>query len=369
MVRRVSDVLIVGDTFRCPELRHELPVPVIGSCLYAERGGRRYAFIDALEAWNLEPVDGVEVCKLQSLGFDELVREMGAPDAFPEVAARACRSIGLDAAVVPRAFPLELADFLRKHGVAIRADGKRFDLRRRSKTAQEIEGIRRGQRAAEAAMAAVREALLGGVRSCEKLKTIAEHALTDANCKSEALYIAHGLQTADPTNPGSGEIAGPGESVIVDIFPRDLESWCFADMTRTFCLGPPPPWLADIHRACDEARVAVIAAVRPGVSTATLAKLACDVLRDRGYRTFLDAADGETLTEGAVHLIGHGVGFELTEAPVIWHGATDLLAGDVFSVEPGLYLPGRGGCRIEDLVHVTEDGVEVLTQFPYELEL
>jgi Xaa-Pro aminopeptidase len=364
----VSDILIFGDTVRSPELRRELPVHVILPGLYAEHGGRRYAFFDWQETTNLQDLAGIEVQPLQALGFDDLVRELGTRDALREVLVRACRLIGVETSVVPRDFPLELADLLREHGIAVQADGQRFDLRRRSKTPEQVEGIRRAQHAAEAAMAAVREALIGGVRSCAHLKATASHVLTDAGCTADAMVVSHGLQTADPLDHGSGEIAAR-EPVIVDIWPRDLESWCFADMTRTFCLGTPSPRLAQHYRACDEARQALIAAVRPGISTANLARIGCDVLRDHGYRTFLDAGPDETLKEGAVHMFSHGVGLEIIEQPLVWLDSSELVVGDVISVEPGLYFPGWGGCRIEDLVHVTDEGAELLTQFPCELEL
>jgi Xaa-Pro aminopeptidase len=362
------DVLIFGETFGSPELRRELPVHLILPGLYAERDGRRYAFFDWLERSTLEGLAGVEFRAVQELGFDDLVRELGTRDALQEVVVRACREIGFESGVVPRNFPLELADLLRQQGIEVRADGQGFDLRRRSKTPEQVEGIRRAQRGAEAGMTAIQEALVAGVRSCQKLKAIASHAFADAGCRPETIVLSHGFQTADPLDHGSGEIE-EGEPIIVDLFPRDTESWCFADMTRTFCLGTPPPRLAELYRACDEARQALIAAIKPGVSSAKLAELGCDVLRGHGYRTFLDAGPDETPTEGALHMFSHGVGLEIIEEPLVWIDDTDLVAGDVISVEPALYYPGWGGCRIEDLVHVTEEGAELLTQFPYELEL
>src|SRR5262249_40368931 len=170
-----------------------------------------------------------------------------------EVVVRACHELGLKSAVVPRHFPLELADLLRERGVEVRADGPLFELRRRSKTPEQIEGARRAQRATDAAMGAVRQGLLDGVRTSEELKAIAAQTFIENGCGFETMSVAHGSQTADPLDHGSGAIE-EGEPIVVDLFPRDLESLCYADMTRTFCLGEAPARLVEIYRACDETR-------------------------------------------------------------------------------------------------------------------
>jgi Xaa-Pro aminopeptidase len=166
---------------------------------------------------------------------------------------------------------------------------------------------------------------------------------------------------------GSGPIA-PGEPIVLDLFPRDRETGCYADMTRTFVVGTPPDELVEYHRAVKEVLDRSLEAIEPGKDGSELNRLASEQFEARGYRTLLSKEPGEVLLEGFFHSLGHGVGLEVHELPVLGRvPGQELVAGDVVTVEPGLYRQGFGGCRLEDLVLVTENGAENLTQYPYDL--
>jgi Xaa-Pro aminopeptidase len=169
-------------------------------------------------------------------------------------------------------------------------------------------------------------------------------------------------------DPGSGAL--PAHTPIeIDLWPRDEQSGCWADMTRTFVRGEISDQVADLYALVLEAHERACAAVRPGVRGAQLQGLASDVFEAAGHPTQRSKRRGETLREGFYYSLGHGVGLEVHEAPTL--GLTDsepLVAGDVIAVEPGTVIRGVGGAGVEDLLLVTSHGSERLTgAFPYGL--
>jgi Xaa-Pro aminopeptidase len=325
--------------------------------------------------------DQLELHPIDAFGWDEIVRGASCSDeALVELVARVCAELGVEQAVVPRSFPLAVADVLRERGVKLDVDGEEFGRRRRVKNAAELAGIRRAQAATDAAVAAVagclREAdtvegalvLDGEALTSERLRRRAEEVLAEHGASGEELtIISHGAQTADGHDPGSGAILA-GEPIVVDIFPRDRASGCYADTTRTFCVGEPPEELVRYHGLCLDALEQVRAAVRPGISGRELHRISCAVFEAAGIETQLSKQPGEPLLDGYYHSLGHGVGLEVHEAPSLGRTGEPLVAGDVIAIEPGAYRRAFGGCRIEDLLLVTDDGCETLTQLPYALE-
>ena len=362
----MADVLIHGDTIRSPELRHEVPIAVPDPVLYAERNGSRHVVVSALEYERARAVDGLEAHALEDFGIDELIAQgVHRDEAELEVYVRACRELGIREAVVPWTFPLALAERLRKAGVAVRSERDLFVQRRRVKSDAELAGIRRAQRACEVAMGAAKGMIGEGVTS-EEVRGAIEGVFIEHGVVADEIIVSHGAQSAIGHEAGSGEFAA-GEPVVIDLFPRDRESGCHADMTRTFVAGEPHEELVEWHGLCKRALDLALGAIRPGVRGADLHRRVCDFFREHGHKTQLSKAPGEVLAEGFFHSLGHGVGLEVHEAPGLGRNGEELVAGDVVAVEPGLYRPGFGGCRLEDLVLVTEDGCENLTNFPYEL--
>jgi Xaa-Pro aminopeptidase len=147
-------------------------------------------------------------------------------------------------------------------------------------------------------------------------------------------------------------VIGPGETVIVDAGAR-VDGYC-SDCTRTFATGPLPDELRHAYAACRSAQEAALSEVRAGVAARDLDDVARTEIEDAGFEV--------------LHGLGHGVGLEVHELPVLrWTAEGALERANVVTVEPGVYLPGLGGVRIEDLVVVTDNGAEVLTPFTKEL--
>ena len=377
----VADILIFGDTTRSQELRHEVPAMIPDPFLYAERDGVRHITCSSLEQPRVAELGGFVFHPFEEFGLDELRRTtISHVDLIDEIAVRAARALGVSEALVPASFPVLTADRLRAAGVALRVDQTTFDGRRRVKTGFELTGIRRAQAAAEAGMAAARELLgaaaadAGGTLtlegqplSSERVKEAVSRAFLAAGASAEEFVVSHGPQAAIGHHMGEGELRA-GEPVVIDIWPRDNASSCFADMTRTFVVGEIPEELAQWHRLCKEALDRARGEVRPGVTGRALFDGTCAIFEAAGYATQRTKTDGETLAHGFMHSLGHGVGLSVHEEPFLGLiGHDPLVAGDVIAIEPGLYRPGFGGLRLEDLVLVTQDGAETLTRFPYDL--
>ena len=376
----MSDVLILADSIRSPEMRHEVPVPVPDAFLYAERAGRRVVVVSSLESQRVGEADpGLEVIPLESLGIDQLLLGGANPrEAMLQVYTRACQELGVASASVPATFPLELADRLRENGIELRVDPEQFDLRRRRKSPTEIAGLRRAQHACEAALDVARELLRnasvngtlvldGAPLTSERIKAEVERVFTEHGAVTDEFIVSHGPQTAIGHETGYGPILA-GEPISFDLFPRDRATGVYTDMTRTYVVGDVPDELREYHRLCKEALDRVVAAVKPGVNGRALFEIPCELFAEHGYPTQLTKQPGEVLESGFFHSLGHGVGLEVHERPWLGRIGDDLVAGDVIALEPGLYRPGLGGVRLEDIAIVTDDGIEVVTSYPYDLE-
>ena len=194
-----------------------------------------------------------------------------------------------------------------------------------------------------------------------------ERAFAEHDCSADEMIAAHGPQTAIGHHMGEGPIAAD-EPIVIDVWPRDRQSGCYADMTRTFVVGTPADDVVEWHRLCLQALEDAVAAIRPGASGGELNRQSCELFQQHGYSTALTKEPGVPLEDGFFHGLGHGVGLEVHEAPTLGiTGKEALVSGDVVTVEPGLYRKGYGGVRLEDLVLVTDDGAENLTRFPYDL--
>jgi len=373
-------VLMFADTTHTAEMRNEIPHSVHDPFLYIERDGKRWTVLRSLEVARMAELPRMTAMPLEELGYDELVADGATPrEATLETALRACRRLGVEHAVVPPRFPVELADALRAGGVALTVDDALFSSRRRAKSAAQLAGVRRAQTAAEAAVAAVAKALhdadvaadgglmlAGEPLTCERLKEDVALAFIRNGCGGDDVIVAHGYQTCVGHHSGSGQVM-EGEPVTVDLCPRDPESGCYTDITRTFVKGPVNDELALYHRVVKASLDAVLAAIKPGLPARELHRISCEPIAAAGQPTRLTKRLGEVLSEGFFHSLGHGVGLEIHEPPHLDQNDDVLVVGDVIAVEPGCYRQGFGGVRLEDLVLVTEDGGELLTDYPYEL--
>ena len=285
---------------------------------------------------------------------------------------------GVDAVAVPETFPVGAADGLREEGIALAVDtdGVVDDIRA-VKTEEEIQHVREATLANEASMRACEELLEAAeVRNgtlyyedepltSERVATEIEVTLLEHGCALDETIVACGVDAADPHDRGSGPLEA-GQPIIVDIFPRSKATGYHSDMTRTFLKGEASETVREWYELTQAAKEAAFDALEPGTTGAEVHAAACEVYEDAGYPTLRQDPSTET---GFIHSTGHGIGLDVHEAPSLSPRGEELEAGQIVTIEPGLYDPAHGGVRIEDIAVVTEDGYENFTDYPETLEL
>lgn len=272
---------------------------------------------------------------------------------------------------MPSAFPLEYGDRLRGKGVRVTTRPDPFFPERLVKSEEEIAAIALTQRHTEAALEAALQILKesrikgdqvlwkGTPLSVEDLKKVINVSLMENDCVAQHTIVACGLDGVDPHNQGSGPIR-PHESIVFDIFPRSSRTRYFADMTRTVVKGKASDDLRRMYDAVLAGQVRGIELVRDGASGQAIHEQVAGTLEALGFET--GPTDGRM--QGFFHGTGHGVGLDIHEPPRISKTGAGLKAGQVVTVEPGLYYSRWGAVRIEDLVVVEAGGCRNLTRAP-----
>ena len=223
------------------------------------------------------------------------------------------------------------------------------------KDAEEIEALRRAGAAIDRVHAQVPDFLKAGRTEAQVAADIAHAIVAEGHSEAAFIIVGSGPNGADPHHECSDRTLQQGDIVVVDI-GGPVEPGYNSDCTRTYSIGEPAGEIAEQYGVLQRAQAAAVAAVRPGVTAQQVDAAARDVLADAG------------LAEYFVHRTGHGIGLSVHEEPYIVAGNDEPLAeGMAFSVEPGIYFPGRWGARIEDIVIVTAAGASPLNARSHDL--
>ena len=273
--------------------------------------------------------------------------------------------------LVPFDFPLGYADGLRKNGFDVTANIGPFFPERAFKSPEEAKMIRTVQIGVEEALgevvrilkeSTIRDGFIhygGKVLTSEAVKSILKKEMIGKSLLGEHTIVAGGEQACDPHMEGEGPL--PAHLPIVfDIFPHHESTRYFSDMTRTLFKGSVKKVHRDLYEAVLEAQKKAISLARPEIESRELHQTVVDTFETLGYQT----GEKNGRMEGFFHGTGHGVGLEIHEAPRVGKTGELLKPGHVITVEPGLYYPGIGGVRIEDMLFITGTGFENLTTFP-----
>lgn len=339
-------------------------------------GRKRYGVFNALEFSRAKKESALDVV----LALEEW-RER-AQGIFPqaqvgtaEIVATLAKAYRLKRFVVPDDFPAKLAFDLLDLGLAIGfCDGPFFPARELKRPA-ELDAIREGNACSARGFAAVERILKastikagyikfeGRKLTSERLKFAIETACLEAGAVSLETIVAAGDQACDPHCRGSGPIRAH-DLLIVDIFPRVTATGYYGDMTRTYLKGTASEAQRKLVAAVHTAQKLALGKIRAGRNGRMVHESVVAYFDAQGYKTTRDAKGAQ----GFFHGTGHGLGLAVHEYPRISAIDNVLRKGHVVTVEPGLYYPGLGGCRIEDVVHVTATGCELLSRHPYRWE-
>jgi D-alanyl-D-alanine dipeptidase len=224
------------------------------------------------------------------------------------------------------------------------------------KDEQELEALRRAGRAADETFRRILGMPFRGRSEEDVSHDLADLLVEHGHRRADFTIVASGPNAASPHHEPGGRTIQPRDAVVMD-FGGELAGY-FSDTTRTVTVDEPPQGFEDAYAVVREAQETAVRAVRPGLEAQEV---------DRAARSIVDAAG---FGDRFIHRTGHGIGLEVHESPYLVEGdRTALEPGMTFSVEPGVYLEGRFGIRIEDIVAVTADGVERLNRSSRELQV
>lgn len=279
---------------------------------------------------------------------------------------------GISNLQVPRNFPAYQLERLRANGFDIAVCPTEIFPERKAKKAYELDEIRRANSVAEAAFEYSEEILRqseirrGGLfwkgerLTSEILLAQIQRLALALGADASDTIAASGNQACNPHEHGHGPIAA-NSLVVIDIFPRLKDSGYNGDMTRTFLKGEPSKAQFKLVETVIEAQEIALCKIAAGVNGASIHKTVVDFFDKKGYKT--ECKRG--VWSGFFHSTGHGLGLDVHEAPSLGMRDVKLAAGNVVTVEPGLYYKGIGGCRIEDNVVVRKEGAQLLSNYHY----
>ncbi|HEY8995471.1 MAG TPA: M24 family metallopeptidase [Lacunisphaera sp.] len=301
----------------------------------------------------------------------------GAKAGIAEIIATLAKEYGVRRFRVPDDFPAHLYVKLTKLGLKLELAGGLLFPEREIKTAREAECIREGNRLCSVGFSVTEQILRaarikgrtlvhrGKVLTSESLRFALETAIREQGGDPRDTIVAGGDQACDPHERGSGPLR-PHELIIVDIFPKVLATGYHGDMTRTYLKGRPREVQRRMVETVRKAQKRATRAIRAGVDGRAVHGLVSECFTEAGYET----RHGKKGSVGFFHGTGHGLGLEVHDpgriSPAV---SAPLKLGSVLTVEPGLYYPGLGGCRWEDVVQVTKGQAKMLSRHPYQWEI
>lgn len=374
---RSENLLMVSDSERDANMLYATGMFVPDPFIFLRLRGRNFIVMSDLEIDRArQHAPHCRVLSLSSIQRKLKARGVKQTGLAP-VVHMILREKGVRSVFVPHNFSLGLATELRRLGLTVKPK-KDFFCERELKSPAEVKKISAALIMAEVGMAEAMQALKsakigrerrltyrGAPLTSEKLRSIIDCAILQAGGLAAHTIVAGGKQGCDPHEGGHGQLYA-NELIILDIFPRSQKTGYFGDITRTVVRGRASEAARKLYETVLRGQMLAFKKIHPGVPTTEVHSEVQKFFEQEGYKT--GRRNGRM--EGFFHGTGHGLGLEIHEAPRM--GATSpgvLKAGQVVTVEPGLYYPQIGGVRLEDVALVSNGRPRNLTQFEKVLEL
>ena len=364
--------LIISDSERDSNMFYATGILIPDDFVYLEKSGKKIIYVDNLEYNRAKKEVGVD----RVVNYSEYAKGISR-DTFGSVLINILKDNKVKKVKVPGNFKMKYAKTLIDNKIEIEVS-EPFFKEREFKNKNEIKKIAEVQKVNEEALKKAIDVIKKSrirkdkklsyqneILTSEFIKEIIDVEFLKGGCFSEDNIVSCGKDGADPHNFGKGPLFA-NQLIMIDIFPRSKTTKYFADMTRTIVKGKATEEMKKMYNAVLEAQKLALKEIKDGARADSIHKKVQNYFENKGFKT--EEKNGKI--QGFFHGTGHGVGFDIHELPSIGVGNKKVLkAGNVVTVEPGLYYPKIGGVRIEDLIVVTKTGCKNLTKFPKFLEI
>ena len=371
-------LLIIADSERDSNMYYATGFPAPDPFVFIRKGDKKIMITSDLELDRAKSESNAN--KVLSLSqFERIIkkRKNKGNACLIEIAATALGEMNVKQLQIPANFSVEYADFLRKNGFKLEVKKEPFFDSREIKNEDEIDHIvntlRNTEKTLEKAIdyirkSKIKDGFLFSTRNSqitsESMRQMINVELMKRGCTAKHTIVSCDEQSCVPHNTGSGPLRA-NKSIIFDVFPKDEQTGYFADISRTIVKGKASRSLKKMYKAVASAQELVFESAGNGTRGDVIHRKVLKHLTSLGFKT----GKFKRKMQGFFHGTGHGVGLDVHEPPRISKTKCTLKTGNVVTVEPGLYYPGIGGVRLEDMILITDDGCTNMTKSPKVLEV
>ncbi len=370
-------ILIIADSEKDSNMYYATGFMAPDPFVYIRKGDEKFMIANDLELDRARLQSRVDrVLPLSK--YERLLRKKrNKSPRLIEIVVAVLREIDVKGLLVPANFNVGYADFLREKGFRLKVKGEPFFNSREIKNGLETEYIIKTLRKTEGALGKaidyiaksnIKNGFLytkgGRPITSESVRKMIDVELMKKGCTAKHTIVSCGEQSCQPHNVGSGPLRA-NKPIIFDVFPKDEQTGYYADISRTIVKGRASGQLKKMYKAVASAQKLVFGQAKNGAKGDIIHRDVVKHLKSLGFKT--GKVKGKM--RGFFHGTGHGVGLDVHETPRISGARYTLKTGNVVTVEPGLYYPGIGGVRLEDMILITDDGCVNLTKLPKVLEV